>query len=408
MDVREFSRLLKQQNRDSEVWLDASPTCYSSLKKSWSVDDPKCDGMFESSMSEDFIRLHHGFTGATTNPRLITRAVLENAENWQHFAEALPGEMPVAEKTNRLYNEIIVQGAAQLHRLWIATQGHQGWISAQVDCSEQSSVRDLVQRGTQLARLAPNVMIKIPGSAKGYQAIEQLVAKGYSINNTFCFTTSQCAAALQAIHNGRARALSEGVSTDGARYVISYMIGRLGAEQEFAHQARLQRASLSLEEQRWAELAVYHAMQALLRRHATPARLLLCSLKVDADADGTERCWHLERTGIEPTLYTLTPEIVEFIQRRQKLGRPVRPAHRWSGVPARVMNKLLKLDYFSQAYFLDALPTSRFEEHPAYVTARENAQVARNQLRGFVEMANPELFMRWAMPSSPPALRVVR
>ncbi len=389
MEVCELSRRLKNYNSDSDVWLDSSPTCYSLLKQRWRTLGAQFTAPDETSMSDDVIGLRKGFTSATTNPRLITRAVLQNPEHWQHVIDHLAPQLSNIEKARQVYDQVIAQGAMQLCRLWVESEGRHGWLSAQVDCGARPSLETLVERATQLASLAPNIMLKIPGSANGYKAIEHLVALGYSVNNTFCFTVSQCHAGLQAISKGRARALSNGIDTKKAHYVISFMIGRLGDEQAFSDQATAQQLLLSTTERRWAELAIFEQMQALLRRESAPVRLLLCSLKLDTDAQGREQCWHLERTGSDTTLYTLTPEIVEFIQRRHRQGRPVQPAQRRADVPDSIMNKLLKLDYFTQAYFLDNQSAPRFEDHPAFATALLNALDAQHQLLRFVDAASP-------------------
>ncbi|WP_162770576.1 transaldolase family protein [Pseudomonas abietaniphila] len=343
--------------------------------------------LIESWLPDNFSASQSGISGATTNPRLVARAVLEDPRRWQAFTDCFRPQLGEAEKARQLYDHVILEGARELRALWDATQQRQGWLSAQIEGGERMHEHPLVARGLQLASLAPNVMIKVPGSEQGYRAIEQLVAQGCSINNTFCFTVSQFVACLQAIHSGRLRARMSGVNTDRARYVITFMIGRLGAEHEFERQASLQRLCLTAADRRWAELAVYQAMQALLRRWQTPARLLLCSLKVDTDGRGREHCWHLQRTGADTTLYTLTPDILEFLIRRQQCNQPVTPATEWVQVPQRVLNRLMAIPYFNQAYFEGELAPTRFALHPAFVTASHDAQEGQERLLAFVKGA---------------------
>jgi transaldolase len=388
MEVPGFARLLKQNNVDSEVWWDSSPTTVGAFKARMILKYPDMFGLIESWLPDTFSVSQFGISGATTNPRLVARAVLEDPLQWRDFTDRLPAQLTDSEKARQLYDEVIVQGARQLRTLWNATHQRQGWLSAQIDGGERMQERLLVERGLQLARLAPNVMIKVPGSEQGYRAIEQLVAQGCSINNTFCFTVSQFAAGLKAIHNGRLRARVLGVNTDRARYVITFMIGRLGAEQEFERQAVQRRLCLTAADRRWAELAVYQAMQALLRRSQTTARLLLCSLKVDTDARGREHCWHLQRTGADTTLYTLTPDIIEFLIRRQFCHQPITPASGWVHIPRRALNRLMAIPYFNQAYFEGDLAPSQFSGHPAFITASHDAQVGQERLLAFVKDAS--------------------
>jgi transaldolase len=403
MDVPGFARLLKRKNVESEVWWDSSPTDYMPFKHHMMSKYPDMLDVIESVLPPNFVTKHTGITGATTNPRLIARAVIEHPAHWHDRIDSLDPFLSSADKARRLYDQVIVEGAKALHPLWLSSLHRHGWLSAQIDGGERMDASALVARGLQLASLAPNIMVKVPGSEAGYRAIERLVAKGCSINNTFCFTVSQVAACLKAIHNGRLRARTQGVSTEQAVYVISFMIGRLGAEGAFGHQASQQHLTLTAEDKRWAEIAVYQAMQALLRRWQTPARLLLCSLKIDVDARGREQCWHLQRTGAGPTLYTLTPQIFEFLIRRQQQKRPVVPATDWVRLPKDLQARLSQIPYFSQAYFEGGLAPSGFAGHPPFLTASHDAAQGQARLSAFLEAASiaPALLTKKAPTQRP-------
>ncbi|WP_296181351.1 transaldolase family protein [Pseudomonas sp. UBA1879] len=384
MDVPDFVRLLKQKNMDSEVWWDASPTLYAAFKHTLLMKYPSLSSMIENLLPDGFSDNKTGVSGATTNPRLITQAVLNAPQRWREYLSALPSRFSDEDKARQVYEHMITVGAAALEPRWEASRHRQGWLSAQIEGAVGMSADALVARGLQLASLAPNVMVKVPGSEEGYQAIEELVAQGCSINNTFCFSVSQVAACLKAIHTGQLRARLHGVDTDQAQYVISFMIGRLGAEPEFERQAEQRRLRLTASDRRWAEIAVYQAIQALMRRHPIPARLLLCSLKIDVDACGREHCWHLQRTGADTTLYTLTPHIIEFLIRRQQQKQPITPAGGWVQMPKRVLQRLMAIPYFNQAYFEGDLAPWEFSAHPAFVTASQYAREGQETLLAFV------------------------
>jgi transaldolase len=385
MGIPDFVRVLKSQNPDSQVWWDSSPTVYADFRNLVSGRYPNVVKYIEQLLPEHFLNTQTGISGATTNPKLVARAVLEQADLWHDWVDALDQDMPAVDRARQLYDRLIVEGARQLNPLWTLSRRRYGWLSAQVDTTQLHSAGRLVARGLELARLSPNVMIKVPGSLTGYQAIEQLVAKGCSINNTLCFTVSQFMAGLAAIHRGRLLARQRSVDVSSAQYVITFMIGRFGDEPQFAQQARQRGISLTDTDKRWAELAVYQALQALLHRWQTPVQLLLCSLRVDAHENGQQYAWHLERTGADTTLYTFTPEIIEFLVRRQASGRPVLPAAQRQRIPDEVMNKLLCIPYFTDAYFERSLDAAAFEHHPAFITARNEACIAHGQLQAFVD-----------------------
>ena len=101
------------------------------------------------------------------------------------------------------------------------------------------------------------------------------------------------------------------------------MIGRFACQPELALQAAERGLTLSPEDLRWAELLVYEQIQALVSASSVPVKTLLSSIKVDVDERGNKHCWHLEKTGLSATCYTLTPEVVEFLIERESRGKPV-------------------------------------------------------------------------------------
>lgn len=379
-----FVRLLKNLNPDSEVWWDASPTRYATFKHQLSGRYPGVSGYIDQLLPDRFIGSESGISGATTNPRLVTSAILDESSLWLPRIQALRQDHNAAHVQHTLHAELIAEGAGLLNDLWQQTRHRQGWLSAQVDAHDIHCAERMVHQGLALARTAPNVMVKVPGSQAGYDAIERLVARGCSINNTFCFTVSQFAAGLRAIRLGQATALRNGTDVSGACYVITFMIGRLGAESVLDTQAHEFGIRLTPSDKRWAEIAIYQAIQALLKRSDRPARLLLSSIKVDATAEGGGHCWHLEKTGESETRYTLTPEIIEFLVQREASGKPVQPAMD-SDVPRDVLHKLMRLPYFRDACFEGALAAQDFARHPAFTRARQEACMAHRRLADFIQ-----------------------
>ena len=389
MDDRDFVRLLKSFNANSEVWWDSSPTGYSAFKQQLLHRYPTVSDYINELLPELFSCSPSGVSGVTTNPRLVTAAIIDESSMWVPRIQALSQTLSAAHVQDRLYTELIAQGASLLNPLWQQTWHRQGWFSAQVDVNDIHCAERMVQHGLALTKIAPNVMIKVPGSQAGYGAIEQLVAQGCSINNTFCFTVSQFAACLRAIRLGQAAALHNGTDVSGARYVITFMIGRFGAESLLDTQARERGIELTPVDKRWAEIAIYHAIQALLLRSNSPARLLISSIKVDRMPGEISRCWHLEKTGERETCYTLTPEIIEFLVQRENIGCSVQPSA--SRVPRAVLHKLMKIPYFRDARFEESIAARDFARHPAFICAHSEAVFAHQRLSDFIQGASQAL-----------------
>jgi transaldolase len=78
----------------------------------------------------------------------------------------------------------------------------------------------MIAQGMELRALAPNVMIKIPGTAEGYEAIRRLTARGIPTNNTVSPVISQLVACMQAVSQGLAQARAGGAELSRSRSPI--------------------------------------------------------------------------------------------------------------------------------------------------------------------------------------------
>ncbi|XAZ52255.1 transaldolase family protein [Pseudomonas simiae] len=380
MNTLGYLERLKRNDQSSEVWWDSSPAVYLPYKQHLLEKYPAAAVYIEALMPDEFSQ-PWGLCSATTNPRLVTAVILDKREYWSsrfNLANLSPSEL-----RKQLYNEVIVEGAATLMPRWVQSAQVEGWISAQVDSVDVRCTERMITRGLELQRLAPNVMVKVPGSLEGLVTVEHLVAQGGSVNITFCFTVAQFQAGIQAIERGLATARSNGIDTGRCKYVITFMIGRFACQPEFTLQAAERGLALSAEELRWAELLIYEQIQALVAASSVPVKTLLSSIKVDVDERGNKHCWHLEKTGQTATCYTLTPEVVEFLIERESHGKPVVPALEHQKPPTSTFAKLIRIPYFYEAYFVDSIEPYDFGNHEAFINACNEANSAHRRLADY-------------------------
>jgi transaldolase len=371
---------LKSNDPCSEVWWDSSPVVYVPYKQHL-LDKYPAAAVHINHLMPDAFALHAGFSSVTTNPRLVTAIILDKREYWSsrfNLASLSPQTL-----RKKLYDEVIIEGAATLKSLWVQSAQADGWISAQVDPVDVRCTERMTARGVELHQLAPNVMVKVPGSLEGLATVECLVAQGGSVNITFCFTVSQFQAGIHAIERGLATARTNGVDTRHCKYVITFMIGRFSCQPELALQAAERGLALDAEELRWAELLIYEQIQALVTASNVPVKTLLSSIKVDVDERGNKHCWHLEKTGLTATCYTLTPDVVEFLIERESRGKPVLPASEPLQPPLSTFAKLVRIPYFCEAYFVDGIEAYDFGNHEAFINACNEANSAHRRLADY-------------------------
>jgi transaldolase len=114
---------LKRNDRRSEVW-DSSPLVYAPYKQHLLDKYPAATAHIEQLMPDDFAQ-PRGFSSVTTNPRLVTAVILEKREYWS--SRFNPASLSAGE-CKKLYNEVIVEGAAALHPRWVRSDQAEGWM----------------------------------------------------------------------------------------------------------------------------------------------------------------------------------------------------------------------------------------------------------------------------------------
>jgi transaldolase len=154
-----------------------------------------------------------GATGATSNPVIIGELIDSG-----RFDEALARFMREGLSDHdiawRLTDLLVRQAQEVFLPVWRETKGDNGYVSFELDplledpernLSVQDRTRQYIELGKHWAEGHSNRMIKVPNTAGGIGALEELVAAGISINVTLTFTPRQYVAARDAVWRGAQR-----------------------------------------------------------------------------------------------------------------------------------------------------------------------------------------------------------
>lgn len=76
----------------------------------------------------------------------------------------------------------------------------------------------------------PNVMIKVPATAAGVIAIEELTARGVNVNVTLLFSVDRYEQVIEAYLSGLERRVTDGLPIDSVRSVASFFVSRVDAK----------------------------------------------------------------------------------------------------------------------------------------------------------------------------------
>ena len=380
---------LWEVNKNAEIWWDSSPLVFANWRQKLINGAEN-----KAEMTDRIDRLFHAdnastdnlFRGVTTNPPLSYAATQDNPDYWNKWIAERVEETGVSDVEMVFwdtYKEIVKRGAATYMPMFKASGGKLGFISGQTDPRIRHDVDKMVAQGLELAAISPNVMVKAPGTAEGYEVIRILTSKGISTNNTLSFVIPQFVACMNAVVAGLRDARQLGVDLSAWRSVITAMSARYGTLGDLAKDADTAGITLSEEDIRWSEIAIFKKACKLVDEHADyPGKMLLCSMRCSPIIDGRPRSWHIEKAAGADIVYTCPPPYLEemitqldHVDFEHEIDNPV---------PAATMDKLMKLPYFARGYAEDGYTPEEFNTHPALVETAKQFTAVTQKMVDFV------------------------
>ncbi len=365
---------LAQTHPDLEIWWDSSPLVYDAWVRKM-ID--RAEPARKSELADQLARLYRAdapsqsiFRGCTTNPLLSWQAIQADLPFWSawvdHLIQAHP-EMGLRDLTWATYKEVVRRGAEMYLPMFEASRGRFGWISAQLDPRLFTETEQMVCDAEELHALSPNVMIKVPASMQGIEAIKILNSRGISTNTTICFTLPQIMASAEATLEGIRLAEQNQVDLSRWRAVITMMIGRLTEHPILDVQAARKGIHLSWQDKHWFGIAVFRRAYRLLNEGGHASKMLACSMRHGPLVAGRMRFWDIEKLAGGEIVYTCPPYVLEPLF---AFGDDLHfePQIEREDVPEAVMQKLMQIPYCIQAYDPNGLALEQFNDHPATVS----------------------------------------
>jgi transaldolase len=110
-----------------------------------------------------------------------------------------------------------------------STDGEDGFVSIEVSPllahETAATVKEAKRLHAKLAR--PNVMIKVPATAEGLPAIEELISEGISVNVTLIFSVEVYAQVVEAYLVGLEKRIAKGGAVNRIASVASFFVSRI-------------------------------------------------------------------------------------------------------------------------------------------------------------------------------------
>jgi transaldolase len=181
------------------------------------------EGGLQRLISED------GISGVTSNPAIFFKAISESPYYRDDVARLKAAKTPA----EPLYETLVIpdiQAACDLMRPeYERTNGRDGYVSLEVSPALAHDAAGTIAAGLRLkaAVQRKNLLIKVPATPAGLQAIEALIAQGCSVNVTLMFSLAHVNGVAQAYVRGLQRLVDGGGDPRPVKSVASLFLSRV-------------------------------------------------------------------------------------------------------------------------------------------------------------------------------------
>jgi len=226
--------------------------------------------------------------GVTSNPTIFQKAIAAGEAYDEQLREVLAEERDPKEIFLRLAIQDVSDALDLLRPVWDEGSGQDGYVSLEVDPTLAYDTEATTAEAVRLHKAVdkPNLFVKIPATKPGLPAIEDMIAKGKSINVTLIFSLERYEEVARAYIRGLERLVAGGGDPSTVASVASFFVSRVDSEtdkrlDELGGHDRLKGklaiANAKLAYQRYKELFSGEKWDFLVSKGATPQRPLWAS-----------------------------------------------------------------------------------------------------------------------------------
>ncbi len=181
------------------------------------------DGHLARFIAED------GVAGVTTNPAIFHKAIAGG----RYYEDELAALKKTPLSAEARYEALVIPDVQQACDLLLPqyrqSGGRTGYVSLEVSPALAHDAAGTLAAGLRLKAAVdrPNVLIKVPATGAGIDAIAQLIEAGVSVNVTLIFSLAQADAVAQAYLHGLERRHAAGGDVRPIMSVASLFLSRL-------------------------------------------------------------------------------------------------------------------------------------------------------------------------------------
>ena len=183
-----------------------------------------------------------GLRGVTSNPKIFSKAISQG----EHYDEQIEELVREGRGVSAIYEALVVQDIRDacdiLRPVYDESEGVDGFVSLEVSPYLAHDTEASIDEARRLFSAVdrPNVFIKIPGTAAGVPAIEQMLYQGVNINITLLFSIDAYEAVAEAYLRALERRVEEDLPIHRVASVASFFLSRIDvlADELLGHRIR--------------------------------------------------------------------------------------------------------------------------------------------------------------------------
>ncbi len=262
--------------------------------------------------------------GVTSNPTIFQKAISAGNAYDDQLRELAGDVDDPKELFIHLATRDVREACDVLRGAWeTGSRGRDGYVSIEVDPTLAYDTEATVDQAARFHELIdrPNLFVKIPATKEGLPAIEEMIARGKSINVTLIFSLERYVEVAEAYVRGLERFVGAGGDPRPVGSVASFFVSRvdteadrrldeLGGHDELKGKLAIANAKLAYE--RYKEIFSGGRWQALEEKGAVPQRCLWASTSTK-NPEYRDVLYVEELIGPE-TVNTMPEETIEAFQ----------------------------------------------------------------------------------------------
>jgi transaldolase len=170
--------------------------------------------------------------GVTTNPTIFASALAKGEAYDAQVAELAAAGASVTDAVFEITTHDVATASDIFRPVYDASNGFDGRVSIEVEPGLAHDTAGTIVEAKKLwAKVdRPNVMIKIPATVEGLEAITEAIAAGISVNVTLIFSLERHRAVINAYLNGLEKAKAAGLDLSTIHSVASFFVSRVDTE----------------------------------------------------------------------------------------------------------------------------------------------------------------------------------